>query len=163
VVSAYATAPTIRMPMDGETPEPSSDELQPAVVVMRRTGVSPRHRREPAMMLKDKVAVIYGAWRQLRSGCVSTQPGSTRSTSIRGRDGVSSPMDLSARRTFRRSVHERRPGRSKDLERENATLKRLLAEAELENAALKEIARGTSEPGPASGRRSSPYGGDADQ
>jgi hypothetical protein len=30
----------------------------------------------------------------------------------------------------------------KDLERENATLKRLLAEAELEKAALKEIARG---------------------
>ena len=32
--------------------------------------------------------------------------------------------------------------RLKDLERENATLKRLLAEAELEKAALKEIARG---------------------
>jgi putative transposase len=32
--------------------------------------------------------------------------------------------------------------RLKDLERENATLKRLLADAELENAALKEIARG---------------------
>ena len=32
--------------------------------------------------------------------------------------------------------------RLKDLERENSTLKRLLAEAELEKAALKEIARG---------------------
>jgi len=31
--------------------------------------------------------------------------------------------------------------RLKDLERENATLKRLLAEAELEKAALKELAR----------------------
>ena len=32
--------------------------------------------------------------------------------------------------------------RLKDLERENTTLKRLLADAELEKAALKEIARG---------------------
>jgi transposase-like protein len=32
--------------------------------------------------------------------------------------------------------------RRKDLERENATLKRLLADAELEKAALKEIAKG---------------------
>lgn len=32
--------------------------------------------------------------------------------------------------------------RLKDLERENFTLKRLLADAELEKAALKEIARG---------------------
>ncbi len=32
--------------------------------------------------------------------------------------------------------------RLKELERENATLKRLVAEAELEKAALKEIARG---------------------
>jgi putative transposase len=32
--------------------------------------------------------------------------------------------------------------RRKDLERENSTLKRLLADAELEKAALKEIARG---------------------
>jgi putative transposase len=32
--------------------------------------------------------------------------------------------------------------RLKDLERENATLKRLLADAELENAALREISRG---------------------
>lgn len=32
--------------------------------------------------------------------------------------------------------------RLKDLERENATLKRLLADAELEKAALKEIAKG---------------------
>jgi putative transposase len=32
--------------------------------------------------------------------------------------------------------------RLKDLEREDATLKRLLADAELEKAALKEIARG---------------------
>jgi transposase-like protein len=37
--------------------------------------------------------------------------------------------------------------RLKDLERENATLKRLLADAELEKAALKEIAKGTSKPG----------------
>ena len=36
--------------------------------------------------------------------------------------------------------------RLKDLERENFTLKRLLADAELEKAALKEIARETSEP-----------------
>jgi putative transposase len=33
--------------------------------------------------------------------------------------------------------------RLKDLERENATLKRLLADAELEKAALKEITAGT--------------------
>ena len=32
--------------------------------------------------------------------------------------------------------------RLKDLERENGTLKKLLAEAELEKAALKELARG---------------------
>ena len=32
--------------------------------------------------------------------------------------------------------------RLKELERENATLKRLLADAELEKAALKEIAKG---------------------
>lgn len=32
--------------------------------------------------------------------------------------------------------------RLKDLERENATLKRLLADAELEKAALKELAKG---------------------
>ena len=32
--------------------------------------------------------------------------------------------------------------RLKDLERENATLKRLLADAELEKAALREISRG---------------------
>ena len=36
--------------------------------------------------------------------------------------------------------------RLKDLEKENSTLKRLLADAELEKAALKEIARETSEP-----------------
>jgi|SRR5215211_2431921 len=36
--------------------------------------------------------------------------------------------------------------RLKDLERENAALKRLLADAELEKAALKEIARETSSP-----------------
>jgi putative transposase len=36
--------------------------------------------------------------------------------------------------------------RLKDLERENATLKRLLADAELEKAALKEIARGNTHP-----------------
>ena len=33
--------------------------------------------------------------------------------------------------------------RLKDLERENATLKRLLADAELEKAALREISRGS--------------------
>ena len=38
--------------------------------------------------------------------------------------------------------------RLKDLERENATLKRLLAEAELEKAALKEIAKGEFKPDP---------------
>jgi hypothetical protein len=40
----------------------------------------------------------------------------------------------------------------KDLERENATLKRLLADAELEKAALKEIARGNFYAGNAGGR-----------
>jgi hypothetical protein len=40
--------------------------------------------------------------------------------------------------------------RLKDLERENSTLKRLLADAELEKAALKEIAR------PRGGRRHYP-------
>jgi transposase-like protein len=49
--------------------------------------------------------------------------------------------------------------RLKDLEQENSTLKRLLADAELEKAALKEIARETSKPGtPAGGRRSSHEG-----
>lgn len=42
----------------------------------------------------------------------------------------------------------------KDLERENATLKRLLADAELEKAALKEIARGNFYAGNAGGRPS---------
>lgn len=46
--------------------------------------------------------------------------------------------------------------RLKDLERENATLKRLLADAELEKVALKEIARETSKPGAPAGSRSSP-------
>jgi putative transposase len=40
----------------------------------------------------------------------------------------------------------------KELERENSTLKRLLADAELEKAALKEIASETSEPGPPASR-----------
>lgn len=47
--------------------------------------------------------------------------------------------------------------RLKDLARENATLKRLLAEAELEKAALKEIARGNSEPGASTGGRVPPH------
>ena len=46
--------------------------------------------------------------------------------------------------------------RLKDLERENATLKRLLADAELEKAALKEIATETSEPGTLAGGRAPP-------
>ena len=46
--------------------------------------------------------------------------------------------------------------RLKDPERENATLKRLLADAELEKVALKEIARETSRPGTSAGGRSSP-------
>jgi transposase-like protein len=47
--------------------------------------------------------------------------------------------------------------RLKDLERENAALKRLLADAELEKAALKRSQRETSKPGtPAGGRSSSP-------
>jgi putative transposase len=46
--------------------------------------------------------------------------------------------------------------RLKDLERENATLKRLLADAELEKAALREISRETSEPGTAAGGRAPP-------
>jgi putative transposase len=45
--------------------------------------------------------------------------------------------------------------RLKDLERENATLKRFLADAELDEAALKKIAGELSRPGtPAGGRRS---------
>jgi putative transposase len=44
--------------------------------------------------------------------------------------------------------------RLKELERENSTLKRLLADAELEKAALKEIARGTSKPATSAGGRS---------
>ncbi len=51
----------------------------------------------------------------------------------------------------------------KDLERENATLKRLLADAELEKAALKEIASGTSEPGTPVGRRAPPHRRDGDE
>lgn len=46
--------------------------------------------------------------------------------------------------------------RLKDLERENATLKRLLTDAELEKAALREISRETSEPGMAAGGRAPP-------
>jgi putative transposase len=46
--------------------------------------------------------------------------------------------------------------RLKDLERENATLKRLLADAQLEKAALKEIGGETSKPGTSAGGRSSP-------
>jgi hypothetical protein len=53
--------------------------------------------------------------------------------------------------------------RLKDLERENATLKRLLADAELEKAALKEIARETSEPGTPAGGRGSPHPRDGRQ
>src|SRR5205809_984415 len=48
--------------------------------------------------------------------------------------------------------------RLKDLERENSTLKRLLADAELEKAALKESALETSKPGtPAGGRCASDH------
>ena len=46
--------------------------------------------------------------------------------------------------------------RLKELERENATLKRLLADAELEKVALKEIAKGTSRPGTPARSSSSP-------
>jgi putative transposase len=49
--------------------------------------------------------------------------------------------------------------RLKDLELENTTLKRLLADAELEKAALKEIARETSRPGTPAGSRSSSSAG----
>jgi putative transposase len=49
--------------------------------------------------------------------------------------------------------------RLKELERENGTLKRLLADAELEKAALKEIARETSKPETPAGGRSSPPAG----
>jgi hypothetical protein len=49
--------------------------------------------------------------------------------------------------------------RLKDLERENSTLKRLLADAELEKAALKEIGRETSKPGtPATATFLTPFG-----
>lgn len=47
----------------------------------------------------------------------------------------------------------------KDLERENATLKRLLADAELEKDALREIARDAPRPGTPAGSRSSPSAG----
>jgi putative transposase len=47
--------------------------------------------------------------------------------------------------------------RLKDLERENSTLKRLLADAELEKAALKEIAKGTSRPGTPASSRAPPH------
>jgi transposase-like protein len=45
----------------------------------------------------------------------------------------------------------------KELRRENATLKRIVADKELENVAVKEIAKGNSRPGPeAPGRRDAP-------
>jgi putative transposase len=47
--------------------------------------------------------------------------------------------------------------RLKDLERENSTLKRLLADAELEKAALKEIAKRTSKPGTPAGGGAPPH------
>ena len=47
--------------------------------------------------------------------------------------------------------------RLKDLERENATLKRLLADAELEKAALRRSPGETSEPGAPAGGRSPPH------
>ena len=50
--------------------------------------------------------------------------------------------------------------RLKDLERENATPKRLLADAELEKAALQEIARETFKPAAQAGSRASPHRGD---
>jgi hypothetical protein len=43
--------------------------------------------------------------------------------------------------------------RLKELEAENATLKRLLADAEVEKAALKEIAKGKFRPACQAGRR----------
>jgi transposase-like protein len=46
--------------------------------------------------------------------------------------------------------------RLKELEKQNATLKRLLAEAELEKAALKELAEGTFRPGQPPRRDPSP-------
>ena len=53
--------------------------------------------------------------------------------------------------------------RLKDLERENSTLKRLLADAELEKAALKEIARGNFKPGTPAGGRAAPHRRDEGQ
>jgi transposase-like protein len=47
--------------------------------------------------------------------------------------------------------------RLKELERENSTLKRLLADAELEKAALNEIAKETSKPGTPAGGRAPPH------
>lgn len=46
--------------------------------------------------------------------------------------------------------------RLRELEKQNATLKRLLAEAELEKAALKELAEGASRPGKVPRRRLAP-------
>jgi hypothetical protein len=62
----------------------------------------------------------------------ATSAGSCRSPSRPTTGGVTSSGGLKADDAKR----------LKDLERENATLKRLVAEAELEKAALKEIARG---------------------
>ena len=50
--------------------------------------------------------------------------------------------------------------RLKELEKENSTLKRLLADAELEKAVLREIAKGNSEPGTKAGGRAPPHRGD---
>jgi hypothetical protein len=47
--------------------------------------------------------------------------------------------------------------RLKDLEAENARLKKLVAEAELDKAMLREIAEGTSDPEPSPGRRRGPH------
>ena len=55
-----------------------------------------------------------------------------------GVEGDVSPLAQPVRR-----VEAEDAKRLKDLERENTTLKRLLADAELEKAALKEIARGS--------------------
>ena len=53
--------------------------------------------------------------------------------------------------------------RLKELERGDATLERLLADAELEKAALKETRRETSEPGTPAGSRAPPHGHDEGQ
>ena len=66
----------------------------------------------------------------------------TSSLTPRKRCGPGKPLWDGDRRNQFGGLKAEDAKRLKDLERENATLKRLLADAELEKDALKEIARG---------------------